>query len=205
MKQTGMSSALLDVLPLSKDGVLLWRTLEKYVTDYLRIFYPRDEDILKDDEIVRFWNSSDFTSWQLQELSFGSLVSLVTDMIWWVTGAHEFLGSIVEYLTNISGIMPKIQDGKDVPDVQTFTLAMIIISFTGIRQPPLMDEWTHLFKVESWTDEKQQAVLNTVRQFQVSLAACSDDIEHENILRERRGEKKVVAFDPRILETSVSI
>ena len=48
-------------------------------------------------------------------------------------------------------------------------------------------------------------VLDAVRHFQDDLAQCADDVESANMLREARGERKFVAFNPRILETSVSI
>jgi hypothetical protein len=208
MRQKGLGPDLLQVLPLSQDGELFWRTCEKYVEAYLRIFYPTDSAILADPQVLVFWTSFDghFNAlWQLPELSFASLVSFVTDLIWWVTGGHELVGSLVEYLCGLSGLPGKLMDGKDVPDVQSFSQALIIIALTGMREPPLMDDWAHLFKVDSWKTEEQQAVLNTVRQFQVDLAACSDEIEHQNMMRMGRGEKQCVAFDPRIHETSVSI
>jgi hypothetical protein len=208
MQQKGLPIEVLSALPLSCDGELCWRTFEKYVKSFLSIFYKSDESVVADSQVVAFWESFDTqfdSSWHLPKLSFNSLVTLVTDLMWWVTAGHEFHGSIVEYLTSLSGIMPKLQDGKDVPDVQTFTQAMIIISLTGLRTPPLMDDWTHLFRVSSWEASQQQAVLDTVRQFQVDLGECADEIEHRNVVRERNGGKKVVAFNPRILETSVSI
>ena len=38
---------------------------------------------------------------------------------------------------------------------------------TGVRQPPLMDDYSHLFSVNEWeTAGKQQGVLDAVRRFQ---------------------------------------
>ena len=44
-----------------------------------------------------------------------------------------------------------------------------------------------------------------VRHFQDDLAQLADDVDSANMDREARGERKFVAFNPRILETSVSI
>ena len=48
-------------------------------------------------------------------------------------------------------------------------------------------------------------MLDVVRHFQDNLAQLADDVESANMDREARGERKFVAFNPRILETSVSI
>merc|ERR1711908_101406 len=160
MQETGLRPELLEKLPLFTDGVILWDVFQKYVTTFLQLFYKDDDEIMADEELKQFWASftaGDFgPTWDLPKLTFDSLVALVTDLIWWVTGAHSFVGAIVEYLVNPSGIMPKIMDGKDVPDVQSYALALIIISFTGIPQPALLSDWTHLFKgVRTWRCDRR--------------------------------------------------
>jgi len=208
LKRRGFSNELLEALPLSADGRLFWDTVQRYVKSFLEIFFADDGAIKADAEIVAFWANfeSQFkTPWRLPELSFESLVALVTDLIWWVTGGHEFLGSIVQYLTSLDGLPGKLVDGKTVPDVQSFTQALIIIALTGVKQPPLMDTWAHLFKVESWSAQQVQQAVDAARQFQVDLADCGHEIANRNIVRERNRQEKLMAFDPHVMETSVSI
>jgi len=183
--------------------------LHTYIRSYLTIFYPGgDAEVTADCELVAFWAHFETqidAGWQLPPLSFDTLATLLTDLVWWVTAGHEFVGAIVEYLTPPNGLPAKIVDGKTEVDVQSYAQALVIISLTGIGQPPLMSDWTHLFKVDSWPKDRQQAALDVVRQFQEDLAACADEVEGLNLLREARGERRFVAFNPRILETSVSI
>lgn len=101
-------------------------------------------------------------------------------------------GSIVEYLVHPDGLIPKVVDGKSIGDVQTFAQTLIIISLTGIKQPPLMDNWEHLFNVES---------IEIVRNFQKDLKRVSKMIKSRNTKR----HFKYRAMDPKILESSVSI
>jgi len=89
--------------------------------------------------------------------------------------------------------------------VQTWTQDLTLIALTGVRMPPLMDDWTHLFQVDAWDPAQRQAALDLTRKFQADLATCSDEIANRNVQRWRRGERKCTAFDPRTLETSVSI
>merc|ERR1712224_555470 len=122
-----------------------------------------------------------------------------------VTAGHELVGSIVAYLTMLSGLPPKLTPGATVPDVQTFEQALIIIALTGVKMPKMVDSWTHLLKVEAWPPEKQQGAMDAEHKFQADLRKCSDAIQNKNHVRERRGDKKCTIFDPRILESSVSI
>jgi hypothetical protein len=216
MKNSGLPSEMTAKLPMYRDGMLFWNVVHKYVDTYLRIFF--DEDSISEDKEIRdfydFFGEDKFfdKSWELEPLSFPNLLNLVTELIWWVTGGHEFIGSIVEYLTGSGGLAFKIQKGKDVADVMTYTQVLNLISMTGMREPQLMDDWAHLFDVEAWKHEKgrtaktkKQEVLNAVKQFQIDFAACGENINNENIRRAQRGEKTFIAFDPRIMETAVSI
>lgn len=208
LKRSRLPAPLLEALPLAADGELLWRTIEQHVTAYLAVFYATEDAVLADQELPAFW--ADFetqltTPWRLPQLARGSLTCLLTDLIWWVTAGHEFVGAIVEYLSTPLGMASKLTEGATVPDVQTWTQDLVLIALTGERMPPLMDDWTHMFKVDSWAADKQQAAVDLARKFQADLATVSDEIANRNIQRERRGERKCAAFDPRTLETSVSI
>ena len=126
----------------------------------------------------------------------------MTELIFSVTGRHELVGSIVEYLTSPVGLASKLANGTVEPDVQSHAQALVIIALTGmhapaasdgplmdlgcliatysstdciphchldtgVRQPPLMDDYSHLFSVNEWeTAGKQQGVLDAVRRFQ---------------------------------------
>lgn len=51
----------------------------------------------------------------------------------------------------------------------------------------------------------QEGALSVVREFQAELERVSEEVDERNRRRERRGEKRFSAFNPRLLETSVSI
>ena len=195
--------------PVAADGLRLWDVMKDYIGGYLLIFYPEgDAQVATDSDLIRFWDHFEHqidAGWRLPDLTFDSLATLLTDLVWWVTAGHEFVGSIVEYLTPPNGLPSKIMDGKTAVDVQSYAQALVIIALTGIGQPALMSDWTHLFKVPAWPSDQQQAVLDIVRKFQEDLASCADEVDRLNFELETRGERKFVAFNPRILETSVSI
>jgi len=206
LKGRDLPEALLAQLPLKQDGELLWNAFANYTRKYLKVFYPEDNELLSDAGVLAFWNHFDeHHRWHLPALSRESLTSLIADLMWWVTAGHEYLGSIVEYLPALNGLPAKLVAGSAVADVQTLAQTLVLISLTGLQEPALMDDWTHIFMVESWPDSRREEVLRIVREFQVDLDKVSREIDERNIKRERSGQKRFNAFNPRLLETSVSI
>jgi hypothetical protein len=147
-----------------------------------------------DNEINDFWNHiNKQINYGLPEFNKDNLIEYITDTIWWCTGGHEMAGSIVEYLINPQGCMPKYVDGKNIADVQTYAQALIIISLTGLKQPKLMDNWSHIF-----TNKEFSEINNN---FQKNLQKVS------NIIKIRNEKRNILykVMDPSILESSVSI
>lgn len=178
---------------LYSDGMLLWKTINKYIKQYLMVAGITDISIKMDDELILFWNHvNDQIDYGLPKINLNNLTKYLTDTIWWCTGGHEMAGSIVEYLVNPQGLMPKVVKDKDIADVQTFAQALIIISLTGIRQPPLMDDWSHLY---------EKKYHNTLKMFQNDLNGVSYEIRKRNTKR----NIKYRVMDPKLLESSVSI
>ncbi len=180
-------------LPLKEDGQDLWNVIELYVKSYLNIHFT-PESIIKDNDIIDFWNHHNKSSFNygLPDLTYNNIVNYLTNSIWWVTGGHELVGSIVEYLVYPNGYMPKICKGKITCDVQTFAQTLIIISLTGIKQVKLIDNWTHLFE----DNEKE-----CVSQFNYNLKQLSNVIEERN----KNRPIKFNVCNPSVLESSVSI
>lgn len=209
----GLPESFVQSWPVAVEGLAVWRTFESHICRYLKLFYSGpdlDDAIRSDNEIAAFWHyfESDSISakpWNLPELGFDSLVTLVTDLIWWCTAGHEFVGAIVEYLVPPRGLPTRVLSGHSDVDVQSYAQSLVVIALTGVRKPPLLGDYTHLFQVDAWPSVKGQAVLDEVRNLQFELAACADEMDDRNEERQRRGDRKFVAFNPRILETSVSI
>jgi hypothetical protein len=65
------------------------------------------------------------------ELSKVSLVDLLTHAIFWVTGGHEFLGGLMEYILSPAGLMPRICPEKNVADLDSFFIVATLYGTTG--------------------------------------------------------------------------
>ncbi|KAJ8603295.1 hypothetical protein CTAYLR_006969 [Chrysophaeum taylorii] len=213
IQRAGLPQDLLDRWPLAQDGLRLWHTFERYVGAYLSVFYDDDDDddgkrVDADPEICAFWSHFETqfdTPWNLPALSLNTLRVFLADLIWHVTAGHELHGAIVEYINAPDGFCGKLAEGRLVPDIQSQAQALIVIALTGTRQPGLCNDWTHLFQDTGWPADKSQAVLDVVRQFQVDLDDLANNIDERNEDRAFRGERRVTNFNPRVLETSVSV
>lgn len=62
--------------------------------------------------------------WKLPTLTRDALGDLLAELIWNVTGNHEMIGSIVEYLTVPNGLATKLVPNKDEADIQSFAQAV---------------------------------------------------------------------------------
>ncbi|XP_066369564.1 probable linoleate 9S-lipoxygenase 4 [Miscanthus floridulus] len=58
--------------PYAKDGLMVWWTIEKWVKEYLGIYYPYDIDVRRDAELQEWWK-------EVREVGHGDLM----DRDWW--------------------------------------------------------------------------------------------------------------------------
>lgn len=198
-------------LPLYADGMLVWRAMEEHVRGFLAIWYKDDASLLADAEAVAFWRhfstQTAHDGWGLGRTpTLNTLCSLLTGLIFEVTVGHEVVGAIVEFITSLHGMAPKLAVGKTVPDVQSFALGLCVISITGVKQPQLLDDWTHMYTgAQTWSAAQKDAAVANERAFQQRLELAAEEIEDRNEARERSGAPRYMACNPRILESSVSI
>jgi hypothetical protein len=206
---SGLSPEFLEQWPYAIDGLRVWEAINKYVKGVLGQFLTSEEVLHADPEIVAFWGA--FTDgsiktkpWTLPPLTLSNLFTLVTDLIWRVTAAHQLIGSIVEYVNTPDGIPCKLVLDAELADVQSVTQAMALVTLTGHENPLLMDDYRHVLTFEGWGDTNQAKVLEHVMQFQEDLAAIAAAIDNDNVDRQRVWGHTFMSFNPRCLEVSVS-
>lgn len=217
MENKGLAEEDLKSLPLYIDGIDCWNTYRKYVSAYVDLFYADDNAIGKDEDIVEYWdhyqNRQLNLPYGLPELSKQNLIDQLTHSIWWVSAGHELVGSITEYITDPTGFITKIFIGNpnNIADVQSYAQCNIVMALTGQKQPPLLSDWSHVFKGIKPTEGipppnfDETKVLNVVHQFRRDLETLSNTIDERNSTRKGNGNMPFMALNPRIFESSVSI
>ncbi len=123
------------------------------------------------------------------------LIDLVTQYIFNATAIHNQVGSLAGYLVNPAFLSAKIRPDRFLCDIQTTYLATLLYAGTGLPQPALMDDWTHLF-----LDEKKAESVTVFQRFQNSLKQFAVELDKRNATR----VQPFRTFDPRILDSSVA-
>ncbi len=88
-----------DAFPWATDGLRLYETISAFVKGYMSRYFANDE-VVRDPEVRAFWAriQSASAAAEIPELTLQNLHELTTQFIWCVTGLHEGVGSILEYV-----------------------------------------------------------------------------------------------------------
>jgi hypothetical protein len=112
-----------------------------------------------------------------------------------VTGFHCQVGRVSPYLLDPAFLTCKIRAGSQMSDVQATVQVLNLCALTGLEQPPLIGDYTHLF-----LELNKERVTAVFKRYQQALTQLSADIEKRN---ERR-EQPFQTFNPSLLNVSVS-
>jgi hypothetical protein len=204
-------------LPVYEDGFDMWKIHGDYVNEYVDIFYDSDSILLKDRELLSYWEAfnsflppyASIRDYGLGPLNKDNLKNHLTHFIWWVTGGHEFVGSVTEYILDPSFapfrvIKKEFVQGKEIgADYKTFANTLCIMALTGVAQPSLIGDWKHLHQYEelrydSDTKNKVFAALDKWQGHLQNLILVIDD-------RNTKRSQTFNCMNPRFLKSAVSI
>lgn len=130
-----------------------------------------------------------------------NLCSLISNLICVVTAWHEQVGSVFD----VGGIeldwfdvkLYKKKSDKTQQSCNDFVAFSILIMLTGVRNPALLSDFTHVLL----KDDKYKSNVQIFESFQNELKQLSQEIDQRN--KTRRTAFNCV--NPRVLECSVSI
>jgi len=198
--RNGMDGAIASGLyPFGQDTKAFVQILETYVHAYVDVYYTDDAAIRDDRELVAFWNDLGVKERsQIPELSGKRvLVGGLSMFILYVTGLHNHVGNVADYLVDPTFASPKIRTGSELADIQAAFQGLNIGLMTAMVRPKLINNWFHILLPDEHLPQTS-AILET---FQNELKALSDKIDR---LNEQR-EMPCNALNPRLMLSSVSI
>lgn len=187
-----------DRFPFATDALALWSTIQSFVDEYVGIFYAPGT-LAADPEMRAFWRA---LADQFPSVGIGPLTSdtqaidLLATFMFTVTGFHEHVGGVAEYILDPTFVGTKVRAGATMADVQSTVQVLLLLAATGFRQPPLLGNFDHLF-----LDRERARVEEASARYQQALEDLADDIEARN----RTRAQPVESFNPRFLQCSVSI
>jgi len=193
-----------DVFPIQNDAKAMYDIMEYLVSGYIDIYYEDEDAFCSDPFIQKFYakltEKLKITDSEKQ-LTKSSFVHVLSGLIVSVTAYHELVGSVMDVVSqNINWIDTKIYKNKFDKLQQSkndVALTSIVVMLTGLRQPGLVNDFTHVLIKDDKLDKLKELFTN----WQNKLLALILDIDERN-------KKRRIAFNacnPRNLECSVSI
>lgn len=190
------------IYPIYHDLHAFWDIIRDYVADFFKINYNLSsangyDHLPNDDNIMNFIYEICKQLGISGINSLNDLIDLLAQLIASSTGMHEHVGQISDYMTNPQFIGAKLQEGKEIQNVQTYTQILILSVLTGLPMPGILEDWSHLIERNRYYSEN----LNSYRTFKKRLQDLSENIDARNKIRKYPFQ----SFNPKYIECSTSI
>lgn len=188
------------IYPIYHDLNSFWKIVRNYVKCFFEINYSSivslDEQ-LPDDVYLRDFANELAKQLGIEKLiSLNDLIDVLTQLIACSIGFHELVGQSSDYLLDPRFIGMKLEENKQIQNVQTYSQALILSVVTSLRMPNLFDNWTHLIG----HDEFYLNNLHNYENFKRDLEELSQEIDSRNKIRNYPFE----SFNPKFMDCSTS-
>ncbi|CAF4617124.1 unnamed protein product [Rotaria sp. Silwood1] len=190
------------IYPIYHDLNAYWNIIRKYVHNFFKINYnlsvdngnnhiPNDSYIMNFiHEICKQLGISGITSLQ-------RFIDVLSQLIAASTGIHEHVGQISDYMTDPRFIGAKLQEGKEMQNIQTYSQILVLSVITGLRMPGILEDWSHLIERNRYYSKN----LHNYQTFKQELQELSKDIDSRNKIRKYPFQ----SFNPKYIECSTSV
>ncbi|CAF1271042.1 unnamed protein product [Adineta steineri] len=188
------------IYPIYHDINTFWMIIRKYVTNFFEINYKVN---IKNDDLPTDLHMKDFIDEICKQLGIEGITSLqrfidvLTKLIASSTGVHEHVGQISDYMLDPRFIGAKLQEGKEIQNIQTYTQILVLSVVTGLRMPGLLEDWSHLIERNQYYSKN----LENYETFKQDLKDLSKDIDDRNKIRNYPFQ----SFNPKYMECSTSV
>ena len=190
------------VYPIYRDLRDFSKIIRKYVEDFFKIHYnlsvANNDDHLPNDSFIM-----EFIREICKQLGIPGITSLkhftdvLSQLIAASTGVHEHVGQISDYMTDPRFIGAKLQEGKEMQDIQTYTQILVLAVITGLRMPGILEDWSHLIEKNEFYEKNMQ----NYQVFKEELKNLSEKIDSRNKIRNYPFQ----SFNPKYIECSTSV
>lgn len=186
--------------PYISQGCEYFDIVRGFVLDWL----DKSGDAAIDNYATAFYEGCKVASkgqkYELPDMSYDSMVNLLSSIIFAVTAYHELVGHVVDYtiLPTRAGFRLCKEDPSEI-DLQSLLLTSIIAASTSVPMPKLMSKFENFFGAggaPAWEKDVWSSFL-------LKLAEQSTKVQGEDSTRPGGMEFKY--FDPAQFECSVSV
>lgn len=205
-----------------RQAVKLVKIFYRFIKGYMDYYYPTDEDLLQDTELLAFLRQ------YLHQLEFVNSSAILTaekhtdapalrrlfhtifaETMYLVTAGHEQVGSVAPYVQDVSFCAFRWTPGATIGTKQTATNQAMLMSFTSTEMPRLLgSDWTHLFPEKQAPPEGVKTPQECFQAFQTQLAEMSQMCDEYDAKAKSRSFPEcfpLQVMNPKNLDTSISI
>ena len=187
-----------DKFPFYSDAKKYYEIMESFVKCFINNHYKTDEDLFKEEYIAKFYEKLCEDLRIEMKKTKEQFIETLTNLFVIVTGFHEHVGTVADYVLNPLFACARIEPGYEECSKQNFIQLSALATLTGLREPDLMGDWIHLFTDEHGFDDKDR---ENYKKFKNNLKLFELIVEKRNA----ETQYKLNSFNPKKLQTSVSV
>lgn len=188
------------IYPIYHDLNAFWKIIQTYVKNFFCINYNVS---LENDNLPHDVQMAEFIHEICQQLGIPGITSLkcfidvLSQLIAASTGIHEHVGQVSDYMIHPKFIGAKLEEGKEMQNIQTYSQILVLAVLTGLRMPGLLEDWSHLIERDQFYSDNIQ----NYRNFKNELRNLVDEIDRRNQTRNYPFQ----SFNPKFMECSTSV
>ena len=191
------------IYPIYHDHKNFSKIIENYVENFFRINYSFQGEMKDNDKLPEDPYLTEFIGEICKQLGIAGITStqclirVISKLIIAGTGIHEHVGQISDYMIDPRFIGAKLQQGKEMQNIQTYSQILVLSVVTGLRMPGLLEDWSHLIDRSQFYEKN----LKNYQDFKQKLIDLSKEIGRRNKIRNYPFE----SFNPKFMECSTSV
>ena len=196
-----------EIFPMKQDCNDFFNVMNEFVSKYIKTYYKTNDDLNNDQDIKEFYNKLAKDLKYDGKFNIDNLINIISNTICFVTGYHEHVGSIFDYVgLNLNWFDSKLYKLKN--DSKLYKLEQSKIDYTyfailnmliSVRNPMLINDFTN----NLLNDVYKSKLIFIYNEWQNNLIKLSEEIEKRNDKKQRRFPFQ--NFNPKVMECSLSI
>ncbi len=164
--------------PYGYFGVKYHKIINKYVIDYLNVYYPNKKKLLFDpkiNKIIEHINDNNlFSDMNYSNIDYNTIVEIMTNYIVQVTGIHSFVGDIFEYFVSPNFMSIRTRPNINSADLTESTLILSIYLISSDNIAKITDDYSFLLL----KDTHYNQTMNIYNTFKKDLLELSQEINN---------------------------
>ena len=186
------------IYPYYSDSKFYFDIMKRFVKSFIDNHWKSDWKLFADEHILNFYedihNSLGINTAKTKK----NFIDLLTNLFVIVTGFHEHVGTVTDFLMDPTFGCTRIEKGYEVCSKQGYVQMSALVVLTQFKQVDLLSDWSHLLKDKYGFDETDR---NNYKIFKEELVMFAKKIEDRN----KETEYKSNSFNPNYLQVSVSL